>query len=246
MSPIVSGVFGQVDRQEVGLADELLEPVDELHAELAGPLAADERVVGDELHAERERPLRDEHADAAEADDPERLAVQLDALPAAAVPLAALQVGVGLGDVAGLRQQQRDRVLGRRQHVRLRGVDHHHAAAAWRPRRRRCRGRCRPGRPRRGRGRPSSTSAVTRVALRITSAAAPGTASRSSSGDMPSRTSTSKPAARNASRPLAAICSATRTRRGHEVEGMTVEARVNRDAQKRLLAMLRRAASPRP
>ena len=35
---------------------------------------------------------------------------------------------VGLRDVAGLREQQRDRVLRRRQHVRLRRVDDHHAA----------------------------------------------------------------------------------------------------------------------
>jgi hypothetical protein len=35
---------------------------------------------------------------------------------------------MGLGNVAGLRQQQRHRVLGGRDDVRLRGVDHHHAA----------------------------------------------------------------------------------------------------------------------
>ena len=72
--------------------------------------------------------LRDEHADPAQADDAERLVVQLDALPPGAVPLAGLEVAVGLRDVARLREQQRDRVLGRRQHVRLRGVHHHHAA----------------------------------------------------------------------------------------------------------------------
>ena len=126
------------------------------------------------------RTLRDEHADAAEADDAERLAVQLDALPARAVPRARLEVGVGLRDVAGLREQQRDRVLGRRQHVRLRRVHHHHAAP--------------------GGGLdvdvvetdPGATDDhelapgvehrfVTWVALRITSAAAPTTASSSSS-----------------------------------------------------------------
>ena len=34
-----------------------------------------------------------------------------------------------LGDVAGLGEQQRDGVLGGGEDVRLRGVDHHHAAA---------------------------------------------------------------------------------------------------------------------
>ena len=44
----------------------------------------------------------------------------------------AIERGMGLRNVAGLGQQQRHRVLGRRDDVRLRGVDHHHA-----PRRRR-------------------------------------------------------------------------------------------------------------
>ena len=40
----------------------------------------------------------------------------------------ALQVGVRLRHVARLREQQRDRVLGRREDVRLRRVHDHHAA----------------------------------------------------------------------------------------------------------------------
>ena len=58
----------------------------------------------------------------------------------------AIERGVGLGHVAGLRQQQRHRVLGGRDDVALRRVDHHDAATGGRRRRRRCRGRCRPGR----------------------------------------------------------------------------------------------------
>ena len=127
-SPIVSGVFGRWIVRKSAVAHELLERRHELDAELAGPVGAHVRVVGDEPHAERERTLRDEHADAAEADDAERLAVELDALPPRAVPLAGLEVGVGLRDVARLREQQRDRVLGRREHVRLRRVHDHHAA----------------------------------------------------------------------------------------------------------------------
>ena len=50
----------------------------------------------------------------------------------AALPPAGLEGGVGLGDVAGLGEQQRHRVLGRRQDVRLRRVDDHHAAAGGR------------------------------------------------------------------------------------------------------------------
>src|SRR5581483_7775 len=101
----------QVDREEVRLRDEIGEVGDELDTELAGTLRRHVRVVRGEPHAERERTLRDEHTDAAEADDAERLAVQLDALPARAVPLPRLQVRVRLRDVARLREHQRDRVL---------------------------------------------------------------------------------------------------------------------------------------
>jgi hypothetical protein len=72
--------------------------------------------------------LRDEHAHPAEAEDAERLAVQFHAFPTGPVPVPCVQVGVGLRDVARLREQQRDRVLGRREDVRLGRVHHHHAA----------------------------------------------------------------------------------------------------------------------
>ena len=122
------GRLRQVDREEVDAAHETREVRLELDSELASPLGAHVRVVRDEAHAEREAALRDEHADASEADDAERLAVQLDARPARAVPLARLEVGVGLRDVARHRQQQRHRLLRRRDHVRLRRVDDHDAA----------------------------------------------------------------------------------------------------------------------
>ena len=123
------GRLRQVDGEEVGAADEVHDRRLELHPELTRPIGAHVRVVGRELHAERVGTLRDEHADAPETDDAEHLVVQLDAFPLRAVPRAVPQVAIGLRDVAGLREQQRDRVLGRRQHVRLRRVHDHHAAA---------------------------------------------------------------------------------------------------------------------
>ena len=63
---------------------------------------------------------------------PSDLVVQLDALPPRAVPLAVPEVAVGLRHVAGLGEQQRDGVLRRRQHVGLRRVHHHDAAARGR------------------------------------------------------------------------------------------------------------------
>ena len=55
---------------------------------------------------------------------PERLAAQLDARERAALPLAAAHRGVGGGDLAGQREQERERELGRGDRVAGRGVDH--------------------------------------------------------------------------------------------------------------------------
>ncbi len=128
-SPIVSGVFVAwiVTKSHNATSSSIVGT--SCDAELAGAIRADERVVRDEPHPEGVRALGDEHADAPEPDDAERLAVQLDAFPLRAVPLPRLQIGVGLRHVARLREQQRERVLGRREDVRLRRVHDHHAAA---------------------------------------------------------------------------------------------------------------------
>ena len=120
-----------MDGEEVGLGDDLVER-QQLDAELAAALGRHERVEGDEAHPEAAGPVGDELADAAEADDAERLVGQLDALPPAALPAPGDERGVGLGDVAGLGQQQRHRVLGGRHDVALRRVDDHHAARGGR------------------------------------------------------------------------------------------------------------------
>ncbi len=57
-----------------------------LDAELAEALVADERVDGDDPHAEPDRAARDLLADAAEPDHAERLAVELDPAPASSAP----------------------------------------------------------------------------------------------------------------------------------------------------------------
>ena len=193
--------------------DELLERRHELDAELAGAVGAHVRVEGDELHAERVRALRDEHADPAEPDDAERLAVELDALPPRPVPLAVVEVAVGLRDVAGLREQQRDRVLG--------GASSTFDCGAFTT-----------ITPRRVAASTSTLSSADagpadddevvaglehlggdlgraadheRRRARAPRRAAPP-------GESPSRTSTSSPAARIASSPLSASCSVTSTR----------------------------------
>ena len=95
---------------------------------LACTIGRDEWVVREQPHTERARALRHELADAPQSDDAEHLVGELDSLPPASFPTARGQRSVRLRDVAGLREQQRHGLLGGRQHVRLRRVDHHHAA----------------------------------------------------------------------------------------------------------------------
>ena len=122
------GRRGQVERHPVGLGDGLLDGLGQLGAALAHALGADEGVVGDDAHAEPAGAGRDQLPDAAEADHRERLVGQLDAAEAAALPAPVDQRRVGLRDVAGQRQHQRDGVLGGRQRVRLRRVADQDAA----------------------------------------------------------------------------------------------------------------------
>ena len=75
-----------------------------------------------------ERALRHQLADPAEAEHAERLVVQLDAAELRALPRAAGERRVRLRHLARQRQEQRERVLGRGDHVRLRRVRDDHAA----------------------------------------------------------------------------------------------------------------------
>ena len=63
---------------------------------------------------------------------PERLLVQLHAAEFRAIPGSADQRRVGLRHIPGQRQQQRHRVLGRGDDVRLRGVRYDDAAPGGR------------------------------------------------------------------------------------------------------------------
>ena len=111
----------QVQREELRALEHLVEGR-ALDAELAEPLGGDERVIGDDLHLQAERPPRDLPADAAEAEHAERLVGELDAAPLRALPATGDERRVRLRDVARERDEQADRVLGRRDDVRLRRV----------------------------------------------------------------------------------------------------------------------------
>ena len=77
-----------MEGHELGRAEQLLQRLGALDAELAEAVAGEERVVRDDPHAERERAARDLLADAAEAEDAERLVGELDAAVARALPAA--------------------------------------------------------------------------------------------------------------------------------------------------------------
>ena len=126
------GRVGQVDGDEVGAGVELVGALGALDAEIGVALAAHIGVIRDDTHAEAARPLRHQLADPPEADDAQRLVVELDARQLGAVPPARTQRRVGLRDVARERQQQRHRVLGRRDDVGLRRVGHDDAALGGR------------------------------------------------------------------------------------------------------------------
>ena len=120
------GGLGQVDRDEVALAQQLVER-HQPHADLRGARRRDVGVVGDQRGAERRHPLGEQHADAPEADHADRLVGHLDAGPPAALPPPLLERGVRRREVAGAGEQQRDGLLGRADDVARRRVDDHDA-----------------------------------------------------------------------------------------------------------------------
>ena len=109
----------QVERDQVGALIQLLGRLDPRHPELAEALRRDELVEGEDRHFEAEGAAGDELADSPEAEDPERLAVELVAPVSGARPLPFDQRRMSLGDVAKAGQRQRHRVLGRSHGVRL-------------------------------------------------------------------------------------------------------------------------------
>ena len=156
------GRLRQVDRDEVGLGVDVVGAVGLLDAELAVALGADERVEGQDPHAEAAGALGDELPDAAEAEDAERLLVDLHAGELRALPFArpsATRRPAGCCAPAPAAAPSCARRPSRRStRGRWRRRSH-----AWSPRgRRRCRRRRRRGRSRAcarpGRSAPPSAS----------------------------------------------------------------------------------------
>ena len=109
--------LGKVHRDEVCKRQNRLHVVVQRYAQLLRATRAAVRVVADKLHTERFGPLRHEPADAAQAENGERLLVQLGADEAVALPFALMHGSIRLRDVARAGQHKRHRMLGRRHEV---------------------------------------------------------------------------------------------------------------------------------
>jgi hypothetical protein len=88
-----------------------------------------DRIVGDDLHLQAQRPVGDDGADVAAADDAQRLVEQLHAHEAVLLPLAGAGGGGRLRNLPGQRQHHRERVLGGGDGVAIGRVHHDDAAA---------------------------------------------------------------------------------------------------------------------
>ena len=120
---------GQVQRDVVGAAAQRVE-VGELDVEIVGDVRGDERIVGDDPHAEGAGAVGEGLADAAEADHAEGLVAQLGADEALLLPALLLHAGVGGGHRTRQRQHQREGVLGDADAVAAGGVGDDDAAGA--------------------------------------------------------------------------------------------------------------------
>ena len=117
-----------VHRDVVGKRHDFIEALDQLHLQRTRAACGEIRVVCEDAHAECDRAPCDLRADAAHAENGERLAVKFDTLERLAVPFARLHRRIRLRDVARDRHEQAERVLCRGDRVARGRVHHHHAA----------------------------------------------------------------------------------------------------------------------
>src|SRR2546425_1108720 len=109
-----------VKGDDVGLAKHRLE-IGEAGAEVLGATLRDVGIVHEQLGLEGPQARRDPRADLAKSDDADRLPEELGAV-GGSVPLERLQSGVGIRNAPHERQQHAHGVLGRGDHVAVRGV----------------------------------------------------------------------------------------------------------------------------
>ena len=113
-----------MDGDEVRLREQLVQG-HQLHAELGGAGGGDVGVVREDLGVEALQAGGHQGADTAQADDADLLLEEFDAGVLGALPLAVLEGGAGLRDVAGEAQDVAHGEFGGGDDVGRRGVDHH-------------------------------------------------------------------------------------------------------------------------
>ena len=102
-----------MEGDDVGCAQERL-VVDRLDPEFGEAVGGEVRVVGDHAHLEGEQALRHPRPDATEADDADRAGAQVGRLDLLSFPAPGMGRSIGLGQLAGDCEEERDGVLGRR------------------------------------------------------------------------------------------------------------------------------------
>src|SRR5439155_3030890 len=117
-----------VNGDEIGARVDFVE-FDNLDLQRFRAAEAQEWIVGEHTHAERDGAAGDFAADAAHADDAKCLVVVLDAFEGFAIPLTGFDRAVGLWDFAGERHEHRKRVFRGGDRVATRRVHNDDAAA---------------------------------------------------------------------------------------------------------------------
>ena len=126
----VFSVFGRCRVTKSARAEQLVEILDPLDPERQRPLGRQERVVGDHLHLQPDGARRHHRADVAAADEPQRLAGDLDPHEPRLLPLAGPGRGVRRRDLPRHREHHGDGVLGGGDRVAEGRVHHHDALGA--------------------------------------------------------------------------------------------------------------------
>ena len=96
----VSAVSGMCSVMKSACGSDLIELFDEFDLQRTRATGGKIRIVSEHAHAESDGPPRDLRADAAHAENGERLVVELDAFKVFSIPLAGLHARVRLRDVA--------------------------------------------------------------------------------------------------------------------------------------------------
>ena len=117
----------RVQRDDVRAGEEVVQ-FDLLHPDFHRALVAEKRVIGEHAHLEADAARGDDRSDIAAADDPERLAGDLDAHEAVLLPLARLCRRVGGRNLPRQREHQRNGVFGGRDRIAERRIHDDHAA----------------------------------------------------------------------------------------------------------------------